>query len=68
MKRSEIGQRIRLARITKGFTQAELAERMNVSQGAVGHWEIGATLPKAGNLVKLSELLEIPVDELLKAG
>ena len=68
MKRSEIGQRIRLARVTKGLTQAELAERMNVSQGAVGHWEIGYTLPKAGHLVKLSELLEIPIDELLKAG
>jgi transcriptional regulator with XRE-family HTH domain len=68
MKRTEIGKKIRLARLIKGMTQAELAAKMNVSQGAIGSWEIGYTLPRAGNLVKLSELLEVPVDELIKAG
>ena len=68
MKRSEVGNKIRIARITKGMTQTELAQKMHVSQGAVGSWEIGYTLPRAGNLAKLSELLEIPVDDILKAG
>lgn len=68
MRVAEIGERIRIARLKHGLTQSELAEMMNVSQGAVGMWEIGLNAPKAKNLIKLSEILEIPVDELLKAG
>ena len=63
-----IGQMIRLARIKKGMTQADLAETIGVSQGAVGQWENGMTIPRPKHIVRLSSLLEIPVDELLKAG
>ena len=63
-----IGQMIRLARIKKGMTQADLAETIGVSQGAVGQWEKGMTIPRPKHIVRLSSLLEIPVDELLKAG
>ena len=59
MSRTETGKKIRLARIMKGLTQADLAKKLNVSQSAVGLWEIGYTLPKPGNLVKLSELLAL---------
>ena len=68
MEHNGIGQMIRLARIKKGMTQSDLAGVMNVSQGAVGQWESGITLPKARNIAKLSEVLEIPVEKLLKAG
>ena len=63
-----IGQMIRLARIKKGMTQADLAETIGVSQGAVGQWEQGMTTPRTKHIVRLSSLLEIPVEELLKAG
>ena len=63
-----IGQMIRLARIKKGMTQADLAETIGVSQGAVGQWENGMTIPRPKHIVRLSSLLDIPVDELLKAG
>jgi transcriptional regulator with XRE-family HTH domain len=68
MRRVEIGKRIKKERIRHGLTQSELAEKLEVSQGAIGSWEIGFTVPKAQNLLKLSEILEIPIDELLKAG
>jgi transcriptional regulator with XRE-family HTH domain len=68
MEQNSIGQKIRLARVKKGMTQADLAGAMSVSQGAVCQWESGITLPKARSILKLSKLLEIPVDELLKAG
>ena len=68
MELKGIGQTIRLARIKKGMTQAELAETIGVSQGAVGQWEHGMTIPRPNHIVRLSALLEIPVEELLKAG
>lgn len=68
MELKGIGQMIRDARIRKGMTQAGLAETIGVSQGAVGQWEQGMTIPRPKHIVRLSTLLDIPVDELLKAG
>lgn len=68
MNRTEAGKRIKLARVGKGFSQAALAERLNVSQATVALWETGNNFPKASNLVELAKLLEIPVEELLKVG
>lgn len=63
---TKIGQMIRDARLRKGWTQTELATKLNVKQGTVGCWEIGYTFPRPGTLVRLSDLLEIPIDKLLK--
>ena len=68
MNKAETGKRIKLARVGLGLSQAALAEKLKVSQATVALWESGATFPKASNLVELSELLDIPVEELLKAG
>ena len=68
MELKGIGQMIRLARMKKGMTQADLAENIGVSQGAVGQWEQGMTIPRPKHIVRLSSLLDIPVEELLKAG
>ena len=67
MELKGIGQMIRDARIRKGMTQAGLAETIGVSQGAVGQWEQGMTIPRPKHIVRLSTLLDIPVEELLKA-
>lgn len=68
MELKGIGPMIRDARIRKGMTQAGLAETIGVSQGAVGQWEQGMTIPRPKHIVRLSTLLDIPVEELLKAG
>ena len=68
MELKGIGQMIRDARIRKGMTQAGLAETIGGSQGAVGQWEQGMTIPRPKHIVRLSTLLDIPVEELLKAG
>jgi transcriptional regulator with XRE-family HTH domain len=65
MELKGIGQTIRVARIKKGMTQADLAETLGVSQGAVGQWEQGITTPRPRHIVRLSALLEIPVEQLL---
>lgn len=47
-----------------GMTQAEVAERLQVSFQAVSKWENG-TLPNVEMLVELAQLLEVTVDEIL---
>ena len=68
MNRANAGRLIRDARIRHGYTQIALARKLKVSQATVGAWEIGYTFPRPPKMVKLCEILEIPVDELLKAG
>lgn len=68
MDKAKAGEMIRLARIANGMTQMELARKLNVSQGAVGAWEIGYSFPRPKSMVKLCEVLRIPVEKLAKAG
>ena len=51
----------------KGWTQLELAERLNYSDKAVSKWERGESLPDVTILKKISQLFEVTVDYLLEA-
>ena len=68
MNRAKAGGVIRVARMKAGMTQAELAQKLNVKQGTVGAWEIGYSFPRPKSMVRLCEILKIPVEELLKVG
>ena len=60
-----IGTTIRARRLDAGLTQAELAERLNVSAQSVSHWERGETLPDVATLPDLACILGCSVDMLL---
>lgn len=60
----KIGEFIANRRREKGFTQAEVADRLQVSFQAVSKWENG-TLPAVELLARLAGLLEVSVDEIL---
>ena len=47
-----------------GYSQEELAEKIFVSRQAVSKWERGEALPDTENLVALSKLYGISLDEL----
>ncbi len=49
-----------------GYSQEEVATKINVSRQAYSKWEKGASLPDIVNCSKLAELYEITVDSLLK--
>lgn len=68
MNKSDAGNMIRTARRKAGLTQVALARKLNVTQAAVGCWEIGRSIPRPETLATLCKLLEIPVEKLLKAG
>ena len=59
------GQFISERRKAIGLTQKELAERLGVTNKAVSKWETGGGMPDVSMLRKLSEILEVSVDELL---
>ncbi|MBR2843534.1 MAG: helix-turn-helix domain-containing protein [Lachnospiraceae bacterium] len=66
MDQIKTGNLIAYCRKEKGLTQANLAEQLGVSDRAVSKWETGRSLPDADNMLELSRILGITVDELLK--
>jgi len=49
-----------------GWSQEELAEKMNVSRQAVSKWEGAQTIPDLEKILKLGELFGVTTDYLLK--
>jgi transcriptional regulator with XRE-family HTH domain len=62
-----LGKNISQFRKLKGLTQHDLAERLNIHQSMVTRWEKDQVQPKSATLERLSEALEVPVEELLSA-
>ena len=62
-----IGQRIAAARSAKGWTQAELAERLGKSRGTVVQYEQGNIEPPLKQVQRLADLLEV-APEMLAFG
>ena len=48
-----------------GLTQAELAEKVNVSRQAISKWEMGTAVPDVQNMLALSRLFNVTVDYLV---
>lgn len=63
----KIGAFIADVRKKAGMTQAELAEKLGVSNRSVSRWETGKTLPDYALLPPLCEVLGISVNELFAA-
>ena len=49
----------------KGFSQEELAHRLNVSRQTVSKWEVGDSTPDMEKLIAMSDLFGISLDELV---
>jgi Zn-dependent peptidase ImmA (M78 family)/DNA-binding XRE family transcriptional regulator len=64
----ELGQRIAGARRDRGWTQAELAARVGLTQTAVSRIETGARAVGSLELAELAEALGVSVLDLLRAG
>lgn len=61
-----IGDKIAKARKMQNITQEQLADLMNVTRQAVSRWESNLTYPEMDKFVKLSEILKVNCDYLLK--
>lgn len=66
--KGQFGKRISVLRKKFGLSQAELAEKFNVSTQAVSKWETGLALPDVDILLEMSWLFEISINSLLEGG
>jgi len=60
-----LAQRLKAARLNKGFTQGYLAEVSGVHEKAIAKYERGVGLPSVDTLVKLAQALEVSTDFFL---
>lgn len=67
MEKNMLAQRIRAFRKLKGFTQNELAERLDVSIAVLGSIERGTRKADTKMILKISETLGIDPEELAPA-
>lgn len=65
MDQIQIGKFIAACRKEKGMTQAQLAEKMGVSDRAVSKWETGKNMPDSSIMLELCSELGITVNDLL---
>ena len=65
MDNIKMGALIREARKKKGYTQKDIATRLNITDRAVSKWERGICAPDLALLEPLAEILEISITELI---
>lgn len=58
-------ERIKALREARGWTQAELARRMNITRNGVNSWEQGLSMPSPACLVDLAKVFSVSTDYLL---
>ncbi len=61
-------ENLRELRKSKGFTQEELATKINVVRQTVSKWEKGLSVPDADSLQKIADVLDVEVSQLLGAN
>lgn len=64
----EIANRLVALRKENGLSQEELAARLGVSRQAVSKWERAESSPDTDNLIGLSRIYAISLDDLLQTG
>lgn len=65
MDQEKIGKFIAARRKEKQLTQAQLAQRLGITDRAVSKWETGKSMPDASIMLELCGILDISVNELL---
>ncbi len=66
MNNKKMGEFISALRKELGYSQKDLAEKLNITDKAVSKWETGRSAPDVSMLLPLSEVLGVSVTEILK--
>ncbi|WP_086350736.1 helix-turn-helix domain-containing protein [Candidatus Enterococcus clewellii] len=65
MDTMDIGAHLKTKREEHHLTQEQLANKIFVSRQAISQWENNKTFPDISNLIMLSELYKIPLEQLI---
>ena len=68
MHMKEVGDFLQSLRKSKGLTQQELADMLNVSNKTVSKWENGLGMPEMSTLLLLSDIYQVTVDDILRGS
>ncbi|MGG4554603.1 phosphotransferase [Paenibacillus humicus] len=60
-----IGEKLKLRRRKAGFTQEQIASRMNITRQTLSNWEVGKNVPDIHSIIVLAQLYGLSLDELL---
>lgn len=61
-----LAEKIVFLRKRKGWSQEELADKLDISRQSVSKWELGASIPDLDKIIKLSDLFDVTTDYLLR--
>lgn len=62
----ELGEKLKEKRGEANLTQKELSDILHVSRQTISSWEVGRTYPDLNVLISISELYNVPLDDLVK--
>jgi len=60
-----LGQKINQLRLEQNLSQNDLADMLNVSRQSISKWETDGSVPDLDNLIKLSQIFHVTLDELV---
>jgi transcriptional regulator with XRE-family HTH domain len=60
-----LGTKLRKFRTVAKLSQQEIADKLNIRQATYSNWEKGTTNPSLEHIIKLSEVLNVPIQEFL---
>ena len=66
MNQEKIGNFIANKRKEKNMTQQELADKLGVTDRAIGNWENGRRMPDISIMKELCDVLDITINELIE--
>lgn len=61
------GNRVKELRVTNGWTQKSLAEKLDVSSQVISNWERAYTSPNQEDLIKLARIFNVTIDYILSS-
>ncbi|MCT4451808.1 helix-turn-helix domain-containing protein [Lactiplantibacillus plantarum] len=64
----DLAHQLKAARIDKGYSQNDIANILNITRQSVSKWERGLVYPDLDNLIRLSDIYSIPVDNLIRGN
>ena len=63
---TSIGENIKVLRLSRGWTQEQLAQQLHMTRQAVGHYESGRTVPDVDTCRRLAEVFGVELEVLLE--